>query len=212
MPKKKSKKEKKGIKKSKILEKLAEELKKEKNKNSFEKKEKKKIEKLEAENNSDLNNFEFNQFVQPMHLEETKAPVLERIAGFQPGPVFVSQVSETSQAISGEEKKKSDETQYVPSQKENNDPKYVESSSKPFREPEKIDFAQIGRKQTEIVPQVDQETFFRSSEPDSQVESPMLEKTWEAKQIDTERAGREDPFKREEIKYEKYKPKLPKGY
>jgi len=203
MPKKKAKKEKKNKEKKEILNELAEKLKETKDEELSN----------EAGNKEDINSdsLDFNQFIQPVELENKGTPVLERIAGFQPGPVFVNQIPGAPQVIPGEEKKKSEETTYVPRQEENNEPKYAEPSSKLFREPERVDFAQVGKEQTEIVSQANQETFFMHSEQGSQREATESER-WKAEQISIERAGRKDPFKREETKYEKYKPKLPKGY
>jgi hypothetical protein len=63
----------------------------------------------------------------------------------------------------------------------------------------------VGRKQTGMIPQVDQETFFMRSEP-QQTELSTPERTWKAERIDIEKAGRRDVFEKEDVKY---KPKLP---
>lgn len=212
MPKKKkSKTGKKDDEKDKILEEVAAKLKEIKNKESYDVEPKEDPEKSGLEEDIDLGALEFNQFIQPMHLEDIKAPVLERITGSQPGPIFVGGISQTPAAAPGEEEK-TDEFKYVPGQEGNDEPKYIESDSRISREPTHVDLMKVGREPTEIIPQVDQETFFMRSEPGSQVEPLTPERTWGAKQIDIERAGREDPFKKEETKYEKYKPKLPKSY
>ena len=210
MPKKKSKTQKKDTEKEKILEEIADKLKEIKNKELFdEDRDEEEPEKSELEEDIDLKTLEFNQFIQPMHLEDIKAPVLERIAGSQARPVFVGGIPQTPVPVVGEEEK-TDEFKYVPGQEGNDEPKYIESDSRISREPTPIDLRKVGREQTGIVPQVNQETFFMRSEPGSQVESPTPEMPWKAEQIDVGRAGREDPFRREEIKYEKYKPRLPK--
>ena len=159
----------------------------------------------------DLNTLGFDQFIQPMHLEDVRAPVLERIAGSQPRPIFVGGISQAPQTIS-EEEKKSDEFKYVPGQEGNDEPKYIESDSRISREPTHVDLMKVGREPTEIVPQADQESFFMRSEPGSQIESPTPEKEQRVERIDVGREGREDPFKKEETKYEKYRPKTPKSY
>lgn len=202
----------KKTKKDKILDELASQLKEiQDKKSSDEEVGDEESEKSGLEEDIDLGALEFNQFIQPMDLEDIRAPVLERIAGSQERPIFVGGISQTPAPVAGEEGK-SDEFKYVPGQEGNDEPKYIESDSRISREPTHVDLRKIGREQTGIVPQADQEAFFRRSEPGSQVESPTTERTWQAERIDTERAGREDPFKREETKYEKYKPKTPKTY
>jgi hypothetical protein len=202
MPKKKSKTE-----EDEILKEIADKLKGIKDEESLDGE----SEKSELEENLDLNTLEFDQFIQPMHLEDIGAPVLERIAGSQPGPIFVGGIPQTPVTATGEEEK-SDEFKYVPGQEGNGEPKYIESDSRISREPERVDFARLGREPTEMIPAANQEAFFRRAEASSQIESPTFERTGRVEQIDTGRAGREDPFRKEEIKYEKYKPKTPKSY
>jgi len=209
MPKKKAKSEKKDTEKDNILEEIAAKLKEIQDKKLFDEGEN--DEESGLEEDIDLNTLGFDQFIQPMHLEDIRAPVLERIAGSQARPIFVGGISQTPQTIPGEEKK-SDEFKYVPGQEGNDEPKYIESDSRISREPTHIDLRKAGREPTEIVPQADQEAFFRRSEPGSQIESPTPERAERVERIDTESVGREDPFKKEEIKYEKYKPKTPKSY
>lgn len=179
-------------------------------------KEDEKVEESELEedvgiNLNNLGEMEFSQFIQSSEPLMDKAPVLERIAGSQPGPIFVGGMSQTPVNVAGEEEK-TDEFKYVPGRAGNDEPKYIASDSRFSTELTPIDLMKVGRRQTELVPQVNQETFFRRSEPGSQVESPTPERQWTTERIDTGRAGREDPFKREEVKYEKYKPKTPKSY
>ena len=157
----------------------------------------------------DLKNLEFNQFMQSSELLEDRAPVLERIAGSQPRPIFVGGIPQTPVNVPGEEEK-TDELRYVPRRTGNDEPKYIAPDSRISAELTPIDLMKVGRKQTELIPQVDQETFFMRSEPHSQIESPTPEKVWGAERIDIERAGRKDPFEEDDTRYKNYKPKLPK--
>jgi len=213
MSKKKSKTEKKDIgKKDKILEEIATKLKSIKDKELISDRDPEEENINEEIDNSDidLEDLEFSQFMQPSEPLEGKAPVLERIAGSQPGPVFVGGISQTPQTIPGEEKE-TDESKYLPGRTGNDEPKYIASDSRISIEPTPIDLMKVGRRQPEIIPQVDQEAFFMRSEPNSQIESPVSERKWGVERIDTERAGRKDPLEENEAKYEKYKPKLPKS-
>ncbi len=198
MPKKETDTEEASDKKEEILNELAEKLKEESPDE----------EKSGLEEDVGLDSMEFQQFMQPS--KKIPTPVLERIAGSQPKPIFVGGIAQTPQTIPGETKE-SDDFKYVPAQGENNEPKYVESEARISRKPERVDFTRVGREPARIIPKVDQGEFFRRSESFSQPEL-TSEKRWAAERIDAEKAGREDPFRREEIKYEKYKPKLPKGY
>ncbi len=167
------------------------------------------VEKSESEENLELNlgDLEFSQFMPSSEPSGDRVPVLERIAGSQPGPVFVGGIPQTPVNISGEEK--IDEFKYVPGQGGNDEPKYISSDSRISAELTPVDLMKVGRRQTELVPQVDQETFFMRSEP-QQTELSTPERTWKAERIDIEKAGRKDVFEENDAKYEKYKPKLPK--
>lgn len=205
MPKKKTETEKTSDKKDEILKEIADKLREIEDK---ELSDKEKTEKSELEEDVGLDALQFQQFMQPS--EETPAPVLERIAGSQPRPIFVGGMAQAPSAAPGEEK--TDEFKYVPGHEGNNEPKYTGSEARIFREPERVDFARVGRDPAEIIPKADQEAFFRRSESFSQIESPSTERTWGAERIDTQKAGRKEPFEAEQEKYEKYKPKVPKSY
>ena len=165
-----------------------------------------------SEEDLELNfrDLEFSQFMQPFEPSEGRAPVLERIAGSQPRPIFVGGIPQTPVDVSGEEEK-IDEFKYVPGGTGNDEPKYIASDSRISAEPTPIDLMKVGRRQTELIPQVDQETFFMHSET-QQTELPTLERAGRAKRIDIEKAGRRDVFEETDAKYKKYKPKLPKSY
>ena len=166
------------------------------------------VEKSESEENLELNlgDLEFSQFMPSSEPSGDRVPVLERIAGSQPGPVFVGGIPQTPVNISGEEK--IDEFKYVPGQGGNDEPKYISSDSRISAELTPVDLMKVGR-QTELIPQ-NQETFFMRSESRSQIESPTFERGWKAERIDIEKAGRRDSFEEHDAKYENYKPKLPK--
>ncbi len=196
MPKKKSKTE-----EDDILKEIAEKLKEIKDEESLDEE----PEKSRQEEDIDMGALDFNQFVQPMDLEDIGAPVLERIAGAQPRPIFVGGIPQTPIPTADEEKE-SDEFKYVPGREGTGESKYIESE-RISREPTRMDLRKAGRGPVEMIPAANQEAFFRRSEPGSQVESPTPGRIWRAERIDTGRAGRENPSERKEIKYEKYKTK-----
>ena len=79
-------------------------------------------------------------------------------------------------------------------------------------EPQNIDLIRIG-KTHDTISQANREASFQQAPELRQFGSESIapERTWSAERIDVERAGRRDPFERPEEKYEKYKPKFPKG-
>jgi len=164
--------------------------------------------KLEEDLELNLEDLEFSQFMQSSEPSEDRAPVLERIAGSQPRPVFVGGIPQTPFAVP-EEEEKTDELKYVSGRTGNDEPKYIASDSRISLEPTPVDLMKVGRRQTGMIPQVDQEAFFMHSESHSQIESSTPEREFRAERIDTERAGRKDDFEENDAKY---KPKLPKSY
>jgi len=209
MPKKKSTEAEEDIsKKDKILEEVAAKLKSIEDKDVLSEEDKadqdEEDEEQEEDTELNLGDLEFSQFMQSSEPLMDKAPVLERIAGSQPRPIFVGGIPQTPIGISGEEEK-TDEFKYVPGGTGNDEPKYIASDSRISAEPTPIDLMKVGRKQTGMIPQVDQETFFMRSEP-QQTELSTPERTWKAERIDIEKAGRRDIFEKEDVKY---KPKLP---
>jgi len=202
MPKKKTK----DKEKDKILEEISKKLKEIQNEEADED-----PEKSELEEDVDLIENSFSQFIPSLHLsEDTTIPVLERVASEQPRPIFVGTMPQTSMGALGESSEKED-FKYVPSQEGDNEPKYVESDSKIFRETERVDFARVGRDPTALIPERTRGVSFMRSESFSQPES-STERMWTAERIDSEKAGRGDPFEKEKEKYKTYKPKVPKEY
>jgi len=161
--------------------------------------------KVDQEEDTELNleDLEFQQFMQSSESLADKAPVLERIAGSQPGPIFVGGIPQTLVNVPGEEEK-TDEFKYVPGYTGDDEPKYIASDSRIFPELTPVDLMKVGRRQTELIPKVDQETFSMHSEP--QQTAPTFERAERAERIDIEKAGRRDVFEKEDVKY---KPKLP---
>ena len=154
-----------------------------------------------------LRDLEFHQFMQPS--EKTSSPVLEKIADTQVRPVFVGGIPQTPQTIPGEEEKR-DEFKYVPSTNETGEPKYLASDSRISQEINQINIMEAGRRQPETFQAANQQAFFEQFSERKSNESPMVEKTWGAERLDTEKVGRGDPFKSHDIKYEKkYRPDLP---
>ena len=200
MPKKKSKTEEKDIsKKDKILGEVATKLKAIKDKELFDD---------EEDLELNLGDLEFNQFMQSPQSSGDRATALERIAGSQPSPVFVGGMPQTPFNVQGEEEK-TDEFKYVPGSTGDDEPKYLASDSRISREPTPIDLMKVGRRQPELVPQVDQEAFSMHSESHLKIESSAPKIGWGTERIDIEKAGRKDPFEENDTKYKNYKPKLP---
>ncbi len=206
MPKKKPETEKTFDKKDKILEEIADKLKEIEDE---ELSDKENSEKSGLEEDVNLNTLQFQQFIQSS--EETPIPVLERIASAQPRPVFVGTLPQAQAGVT-EENSGKENSEYVPGLEGNNEQKYTESYARISREPVPVDLIKAGRRPAEIIPQVDQEAFFRRSEPLLQIESSIPEQTWGAERIDTKKAGRKDLFEAEQEKYKTYKPKLQKSY
>jgi len=193
--------------KDKILEEISKKLKEIQNEEPDEE-----PEKSELEEDVDLIENSFSQFIPSLHFsEDTTIPVLERVASEQPRPIFVGTMPQTSVEASGETSGK-DDFKYVPSQEGNSEPKYVEKDSTIFREPERVDFTRVGREPERLISERNQGVSFMRSESFSQIESSASERTWSVERIDSERAGRGDPFEKEKEKYKTYKPKVPKGY
>jgi hypothetical protein len=163
----------------------------------------------EGEDSENLN-LDFSQFTPSLEIPETGAPVLERIAGAQARPIFVGGIPQT-QTIPGEEKE-SDEFKYVAGREGAGEPKYIESDSRISREPERVDFTRAGREPAQIFPQINPQAFFEQATEEKNLQSSNVERTWRAERFDVERAGREEPLRKQETKYEKYRPKTPKSY
>lgn len=158
--------------------------------------------------NLDLQNLEFHQFMQLPEESERGAPVLERIAGSQPRPIFVGAIPrETGTTAGGADSK--EEFKYVPgAETGNQETKYF---AEPGIEnaPERIDLTRAGRTGS-FREEISQERFFMQSEP--RTESQSQERFERPERFDAEKAGRRNQFERPEAKYEKYRPKLPKSF
>lgn len=159
---------------------------------------------LEEDSRLNLENFDFVNFA---GLDETSAPVLERIAGSQARPIFVGGIPQFSNTIPGEEKE-SDPFKYVPGQNADGGPKYIDADSHERAAAERVDFNRLGREGFQ--PEINQEAMFTQS-PEARFESQFQEKVWTAERFDTEKERRRSQPGHEEQKYEKYKPDLPKS-
>ncbi|MDP3991915.1 MAG: hypothetical protein U1B79_00940 [Candidatus Pacearchaeota archaeon] len=163
------------------------------------------------DSNLNLQNLEFHQFMQLQESRETGSPVLERIAGSVPRPIFVGGIPREAGTAAGGGADSNDEFKYVPGASENGEKKYfaepeMESS------PERVDFTRAGRTGFGFKEEINQERFFMQSEP--RMESQSSERFERAERFATETGAgkdRRDQFKRPEEKYEKYRPKLPKS-
>ena len=160
---------------------------------------------LEEDIQHSISNLQFQSFMQD---EDISAPVLERIAGRQAGPVFVGGISRGPQTIPGEEKS-SDPFKYVPGNNANGEPKYIDSDSHLSASAERADFSKVGRN-AEPWRDVNQGAMFMQS-AEARGETFAQERVWGAERFDAEKDRRKNPMEREEAKYDKYKPDLPKS-
>lgn len=152
-------------------------------------------------NELNLRDFEFHDFIKDS--DDVSAPVLEKIAGSGPRPIFVGGIPQSPLQISGEENK-SDSFKYVAGQNSGDEPKYIDSDSHIRTEIERVDFSRIGRE--EFRPEIKQENMFMHSQ-EANLESQFQEKVWAAERFDIEREKRRNHSERED----KYKPDLPKS-
>ncbi len=165
----------------------------------------------ELEKNLDFSrgNLDFNQISWPSLETENSAPVLEKIAGEQVGPVFVGMIPQRLSLGASSENNEKDEIKYIPDFNTGDEPKYVSNPEKVNTRPDRVDFLRVGREQinparpTQEVQQVD---YYNSNKESSKHER---EKVWKPEKFDIEKAGRENPMEREEANFKKYKPKLP---
>ena len=147
---------------------------------------------------------EFHQFMHLSGEQESREPVLERIAGSAPRPIFVGSSRGSSATISNGNSSE-DEFKYTSGTGDANEPKYF--SEPGITSPEKIDFSRVGRERiTGFREEISQERFFMQSEP--KIEPVSSERFERPERFDVERAGRRNQFEKEE---RKYKPKLPKS-
>lgn len=161
--------------------------------------------------NLNLQALEFHQLMQLQEGTEAGAPVLERIAGSQPRPIFVGGIPQgPATANTGEESR--DEFKYMPGAETGNEPKYLGPPEAVRGTAERVRFEDIGRRQ-EFFPQINQESFVEGASEIRGMgfQQQATERFERAERFDVERAGRRDVFERPEAKYEKYKPKLPRS-
>lgn len=146
---------------------------------------------------------EFHQFMHLSGEQESRAPVLERIAGSAPRPVFVGGIPQGISVADGEES--GDEFRYTTGAEAGNEPKYFAEPG--INSPEKIDFNRVGRERIiGFREEVNQERFFMQSEPKIEPASP--ERFERPQRFDFEREGRKN---QPETEHQKYRPRLPKS-
>lgn len=154
------------------------------------------------DSNLNLQSLEFHQFMElSKDSADSGAPVLERIAGSQPRPIFVGGVPRDTSSAGTRES--GEESKYVSENTNAGEPKYF--SEPGANAPKRVDLAQAGRTDN-FREEINQERFFMQSEPT--VDSSTFERLERPERFDIERESRKSPFEREE---KKYKPKLPKG-
>ena len=163
-------------------------------------------EELTKGSDDDLEKVEFHESMRDLS-SETKAPVLERIAGSAPKPIFVGTIPQGAQAGASSKNGGEDNgIKYVASNERKDEPKYV-GSTEIYREPERVDFEKIGRERQGIPSNIRQEAFFKSS-TEAMAESSQIERTRRIDRFEVENAGRhpDDREKREKADYRmKYK-------
>ena len=160
--------------------------------------------------NLNLQALEFHQFMQlAQDSESGGAPGLERIAGSAPRPIFVGGIPQ-GPSVGGNEESR-EEFKYVPGTANANEPKYF--SEPGANAPERLDLTQ--ERKTNITgfrEESSQARFFMQSEP--RIESQSQERFERPQRFDAETGagrGHRNPLERQDTRYEKYKPKLPKS-
>ena len=157
--------------------------------------------------NLDLKDMEFHS--QPQIDEGSSAPVLERIVGEQPRPIFVggmprgTEISSNDNGGGGSK----DDFKYVPGAENRDDPKYIPTSEFQDVAIERINTETIGRRQ-DLFPRANEGRF--AGESTSRFESQSIEKYERVERFEMEKAGRQSPFERQ-TEDRRYKPKLPKS-
>jgi hypothetical protein len=160
--------------------------------------------KSEEDSQLNLGNLEFQSFMQE---KDISAPVLEKIAGRQPRPIFVGGIHSAPNLIAGEEKE-SDSFKYVAEKNAGDEPKYIDSDSHIRAIAETANLSTTGK--TGFREERNKEAIFIQS-PEARVESSAQERVWDVERMDFEREKRKSQHEREETKYDKYKPELPKS-
>ena len=127
----------------------------------------------------------------------SRTPVLEAIAGEQARPIFVNR----GQSPQNDSEEKGD-VGYSPKDRDSNEPKYSSSSSSEVYSAERTDTQDLGRSQNQQF----QEISFKSDSR-LQGESTTRRKSWNVERFDSESAGRKNPSELDEIKYQKYESK-----
>lgn len=152
-------------------------------------------------------NFNFNQISWPSLETDDSAPVLEKIAGEQAGPVFVGTISQSPTPGTSSETNGKDEMKYLPDFNTGDEPKYVSNHEKINTRPERVDFSRVGKEQINPTGTFQEAPSAKSYTPN--VESPTPEKAFRPERFDMEKAGRENPLEKKESEFKKYKPNLP---
>jgi len=145
----------------------------------------------------------------PMNLSEEGSPALERMALSAPRPIFVGGIPQ-GPATDADEGESKNGFKYMPGAANANEPKYIPTSETAGTPAERVNMETLGRRQ-EFFPQANQEAFFERASESRGFSSQNAEKFERTERFDIEKAGRSNPFERQEAKYEKYKPKMPKS-
>ena len=144
-----------------------------------------------------------------IHIPETgSSPSLERMAISAPRPIFVGGIPQ-GPIDTGEGNGGNDPFKYVPGNTNADEPKYIASQEGIRGTMTTVNERTLGRKREGFSMQAQEAFAERSTEQSFQ--SQNIEHTERVSRFESENAGRRDSFGREEEKYERYKPKLPKS-
>lgn len=158
------------------------------------------------EDDFNVNALEFHQLMKGIDDASDSPRVLERVTGSQAGPTFVPMGQRREETF--DNSAKSDGVNYIPSAGGAGETKYF-SEAGIETGPERIDVSKTGR--SEFRQEINAESrFFNQASELRQMgftsnDSSHFERP---DRFDESQAGRRDSF---ETKYEKYKPKMPKG-
>lgn len=156
--------------------------------------------------NLDLKDLDFQQFMEQTGQESS--PVLERMALSGPRPLFVRGISQ-GQIDDNNGNGNNDHFKYIPGTGNPDEPKYIASQEGIRGTGERIEIDTAGRNQ-DVTPQFNQESLIEKAIESRGFSSQNFERTERVERFDAENAGRRDPFEKQDQKYEKYNPKLPK--
>jgi len=191
-----------------FLEELARELKK-KPEEKFETESEEEEEALSAprEEEFDFRGIDFQTFQGQRLNQEDASPVLEAIAnaGEIAGPRFVrvGLAGNSGGATVGRNGEDNGAT-YIPTNAQNGEPKYIESSEQIYKAPEVVDVMEVGRKGVNQFSMPEQGAFFQPSREANSEQQSFERISTRPERVDMQTMGRQNPVEAEKEKYQKY--------